>query len=176
MLNRGVYMRLFVAFTFTDGFRAELVKAQRALRRLGVSGGFTRPENLHLTLFFIGETDKAEAVKAALDTLEFEPVRLELEGMGSFGDTIWAGVRLTREFRAAADAVAKALYASGAGFKLEKRSFVPHVTLVRRAKPADMPPYWPDAVSMTADKVSLLSSTVENGRRVYTEIHARRLG
>ena len=169
-------MRLFVAFTFTDEFRAELVKAGRALRRLGVSGGFTRPENLHLTLAFIGETDRVEAVEAALDTLDFAPIRLELEGMGRFGDTIWAGIRPTRELRAAADAVAKALFASGAGFKLEKRDFTPHVTLVRRAKPAETPPYWPEAVSMTADKVSLLSSTVENGRRVYTEIHTRRLG
>lgn len=169
-------MRLFVAFTFTEDFRAELVRTQRALRRLGVSGGFTRPENLHLTLAFIGETDKAEAVKAALGTLEFAPVRLELDGMGRFGDTIWAGLRPTRELGAAADAVGKAIFAAGAGFKLEKHPFVPHVTLVRRAKPADTPPYWPDAVSMTAEKVSLLCSTVENGRRVYTEIHTRRLG
>ena len=169
-------MRLFVAFVFTDEFRAELVKAERALRRLGVSGGFTRPENLHLTLAFIGETNRVEEVKAALDSLEFAPVELELDGMGRFGDTIWAGVRPTQELRAAADAVAKALFAAGAGFKLEKRDFTPHITLVRRAKPADTPPYWPEPVSMTAERVSLLSSALENGRRVYTEIHARRLG
>ena len=45
-------MRLFVAFTFTDEFRAELVKAGRALRRLGVSGGFTR--RLALSATFCG--------------------------------------------------------------------------------------------------------------------------
>lgn len=169
-------MRLFVAIDFPPEIKDAISGAIASLKSQGVSANFTRRENMHLTLAFIGETDKAEAVKAALGTLEFAPVRLELDGMGRFGDTIWAGLRPTRELGAAADAVGKAIFAAGAGFKLEKHPFVPHVTLVRRAKPADTPPYWPEAVSMTAEKLSLMSSTVENGRRVYTEIYARRLG
>ena len=49
-------MRLFVAIQFSPAVRSTLLEAVETLRRQG-SGRFTRPENLHLTLAFIGETE-----------------------------------------------------------------------------------------------------------------------
>jgi 2'-5' RNA ligase len=168
-------MRLFVALLFDNGFRASLAGMMRSLRRAGVTGGFTPPENLHLTLAFIGETNRVDEAKAAISSLDLSPVELELDCLGRFGDTVWAGLRPNMELNAAADAVGKALWTAGAGFKLEKRPFIPHITLVRRAKPDELPHIEIPAAAMTARRVSLMSSQLGKGRPVYTEIFSREM-
>ena len=48
-------MRLFIAIKFNAKVINDLVKLQAELKDCGAEGNFTRPENLHLTLAFIGE-------------------------------------------------------------------------------------------------------------------------
>lgn len=168
-------MRLFAALLFDEAFRASLAGAMRSLRRAGVTGGFTPPENLHLTLAFIGETSRVDEAKAAIASLELSPVELKLDCIGRFGDTVWAGLSPNRELSAAADAVGKALWKAGAGFRLETRPFIPHITLVRRARPDELPHIEIPAASMTARRVSLMSSQLGKGKPVYTEIFSREL-
>ena len=87
-------MRLFVAIRFSPAVEQALWAAVGDLRRQG-DGTFTRRENLHLTLAFIGETDRLEEVKSALAPLTGSgPVCLEAGGpLGRFGDLWWAGIR-----------------------------------------------------------------------------------
>ena len=47
-------MRLFTAILLNDDLRRAAMSVQAAFRRGGVRGNYTRPENLHLTLAFIG--------------------------------------------------------------------------------------------------------------------------
>lgn len=82
-------MRLFVAIRFSPAVEQALWAAVGDLRRQG-DGTFTRRENLHLTLAFIGETDRLEEVKSALAPLTGSgPVCLEaggpLAGLGICG-------------------------------------------------------------------------------------------
>jgi 2'-5' RNA ligase len=61
-------MRLFIAIHFSPGVREVLLSAIDSLRAQAVSGNFTRPENLHLTLAFIGDRTTRfgrEAIDAA---------------------------------------------------------------------------------------------------------------
>src|SRR6266480_1865155 len=53
-------MRLFVAIELDDPFRNRLVEVQDALRRVQPNISYTRPENLHLTLKFIGEFEETK--------------------------------------------------------------------------------------------------------------------
>ena len=55
-------MRLFIAIRLSDDMRRALLAAQDALRKRGVRGNYTKPENLHLTLAFIGEYPDADGV------------------------------------------------------------------------------------------------------------------
>ena len=48
-------MRLFIAIGLNDNIKAALAEMQEAMRRQGIRGNYTRIENLHLTLAFIGE-------------------------------------------------------------------------------------------------------------------------
>lgn len=166
-------MRLFVAIRFSPAVEQALWAAVGDLRRQG-DGTFTRRENLHLTLAFIGETDRLEEVKSALAPLTGSgPVCLEAGGpLGRFGDLWWAGIRGGPALAALASAVQTAL--RQAGFAIERRAWKPHVTLVRRWR-GPTPRTQVAPAAMTADAVRLMRSDRVDGRLTYTEVYSVRL-
>ena len=85
-------MRLFIAIQPDKEFRSALRAVQNELRRRGVEGNYTRVENLHLTLAFIGEYPDPNAVLEAMEKVSFDPFTLRLAGLGAFGDLWWAGL------------------------------------------------------------------------------------
>lgn len=62
-------MRLFVAILFPEPVRKALMDTMAQMRAQGAHGNFTRPENLHLTLAFLGETG-AEGCRAAMRAVD----------------------------------------------------------------------------------------------------------
>lgn len=101
----------------------------------GVPGArWSPPENLHITLRFVGETPEpiAEDLDAALGAVTTPPFDVTLAGVGAFSDdrginAIWAGVeasealsRLQRKCETAA---------RRSGLKPDTRAWKPHVTL-----------------------------------------------
>ena len=66
------------------------------MRRQGVRGNYTKIENLHLTLAFIGEYGDLDALNDALASVPLEPFRLALRGYGSFGNLYWAGLTVSQ--------------------------------------------------------------------------------
>ena len=88
-------MRIFIAIRFTEAFKEPIFEAQDALRDNGVRGNFTLPENLHLTLAFIGETDKVDDIKAAVKEVFFVPFEIKTGRLGCFNGrskVIWLGI------------------------------------------------------------------------------------
>ena len=55
-------MRLFIAITLSDAMKDALIDVQNTMYEHGVRGNYTKEENLHLTLAFIGEYPDPEAV------------------------------------------------------------------------------------------------------------------
>ena len=165
-------MRLFVAVRFSPEVRAALLEAVSALRRRG-GETFTRPENLHLTLAFIGETADLTGAKAALDrACTGGPFSLTVGGLGRFEDLWWAGIRDNERLEALALRVQNAL--RQAGFSVERRPWRPHITLVRRWRGPRPRLTVPDT-SMRVERVSLMKSERVEGKLVYTELWAFRL-
>ena len=68
-------MRLFIAKNFNNDTCARLLALRDELLGKSESGRFSLPENLHLTLAFLGECDgkQTSAAKSALDAISFEP-------------------------------------------------------------------------------------------------------
>lgn len=166
-------MRLFVAIRFSPAVEEALWAAVGDLRRQG-EGTFTRRENLHLTLAFIGETDRlAEAKSAVREAARGGPLHLEVGGpLGRFSDLWWAGVRGGPELAALAAAVQTAL--RDRGFFIERRPWKPHVTLARRWRgPAPGTAVAPAA--MAAAHISLMRSDRVAGRLTYTEVFSAKL-
>ena len=94
-------MRLFIALNFTDETHARLLALRDDLRSKSAHGNFSLPENLHLTLAFLGECDARQitAVKKAMSAVEFAPLEITINRVGRFrrdgGDIWWAGLRET---------------------------------------------------------------------------------
>ena len=170
-------MRLFYAILLSEEMKQALVGAQDFLRAQGIQGNYTRRENLHLTLAFLGETDRLSAARRAAEQLGEEPFRLSLKGVGSFrrGDSelFWAGVNLTSELKRLQSVLSGCLREEG--FSLENRRFQPHLTLAREVRvPA---PFDREAFSssvspteMEVRAVSLMKSERIRGVLTYTEI------
>ena len=171
-------MRLFIALTLPDPLPGVLETLMARLRADGVTGRFTRTENLHLTLHFLGEQPEA-AVETLSDILLQAPrdaFSLALAGLGSFARTgvLWAGltpapalIRLQRQLGTAL---------RQAGFPVEARAFRPHLTLVRDFRLPDgyTLPDVPEA-SAPADTLCLMESALIGGKRIYSPLSMIRL-
>lgn len=166
-------MRMFIAIQLNREVRDALRAVQNELRRRGVEGNFTRGENLHLTLAFIGEYPESEAVLDAMSALRFEPFTLRLGGLGSFGDTWWAGLEESGELDALVRRLRRALADKEIPF--DRKPFRPHVTLVRKPsfrRDPQLGTITVPAAEMTVERVSLMLSTRGKNGMIYTELGA----
>ena len=67
-------MRLFISINFNEETIEDLVNLQAELRGCGIDGNYTKPENLHLTLAFIGEYGNPDEVMEAIENVEFRTI------------------------------------------------------------------------------------------------------
>lgn len=120
------------------GLRPSAATRSLLLGRMhGVSGARWQSEaQLHLTLAFIGEVEEpvAEAIDAALSQLSSPRFVWCAEGVGSFcrkerPQSLWAGARPEAPLAGLAVKVEQACRRAGA--QIERRAFVPHITLAR---------------------------------------------
>lgn len=95
-----------------------------------------RPEQLHLTLCFLGEISQHQAadVHAVAGLVPFTPFDLMLDGVGFFGDdfkprAVWAGIAGDAPLKALQKRLTQAL--TSVGVVLQERKFKPHITLGR---------------------------------------------
>lgn len=164
-------MRLFVAIQLNEKVKHSLLSIQEKLRRLGVRGNYTPPENLHLTLAFIGDYPKPDSVLEVLETLHFEPVDLRLGGMGSFGELWWMGMEESEGLSSLVRQLRHAL--AQAGIPFDKKKFLPHITLVRRPEYKHVPDFGGLSLpqtAMRAERVSLMLSTRGKNGMIYTQL------
>lgn len=166
-------MRLFTAIQLNQEMKDALTDLQISMQRQGVRGNYTRPENLHLTLAFIGEYADPDYVLDVIDRIPFEPIELKLSGIGSFHGLWWAGIEENDALRMTVKRLRRAL--SEAGIPFDRKKFSPHITLVR--KPVSPDGRIPERVletelnaAMTADHISLMRSDRGRSGMIYTEL------
>ena len=166
-------MRLFIAIELSEPIRAAAYELALELRQGADHARLTRPENLHLTLAFLGEVEDPAPVRAALTAAcTGGAFSLTVGGLDRFEDLWWAGVRHNRQLETLALGVQTALRQEG--FSIERRPWRPHITLVRRWRGPEPHLTVPDT-AMQAERVSLMRSDRVEGKLVYTEVSAFRL-
>jgi 2'-5' RNA ligase len=98
---------------------------------------FVEPENVHLTLRFLGEIEPSlvEQVSQVVKETNFQPFSVRLEGVGVFPNlrrprVVWAGISegVSQLAEVWKDVDTKL---SGLGFERERRGFSPHITIGR---------------------------------------------
>ncbi|WP_254424254.1 RNA 2',3'-cyclic phosphodiesterase [Thalassospira marina] len=129
-------MRLFVGIPIPADIAEDLYPIARAIRGLEAQ----TPENMHLTLKFIGNVDDrhvAGTIDDALMAIGFDGFDLKVAGLGMFGTDkkariLWAAVQNQPLLGQLAQRVESALLAcEDISEQLEQRKFAPHITLGR---------------------------------------------
>jgi 2'-5' RNA ligase len=171
----------------TVQYRLEGKVAPRSVR-------WVKPEGIHLTLKFLGDTPKGRipTIKDALNVVarNAPPCTLTAEGLGCFPNprrprVIWVGVtELTGRLKALFGAVEEAM--TSLGYKPERHSFTPHLTLgrVRRGASRGDKRLITEAVTgtrinelaeFTADRFELIRSELKPTGAEYTTLAKFRL-
>jgi len=132
-------MRTFIAIDIPSEIKSALAVLQTELRRAGADVSWTKPENIHLTLKFLGEVDErrvGEVEKVCVaSAAEFQPFTLSLNDTGVFPNArqprvLWAGlageIEKTVEMRKRLDDGLALI-----GFEREEKHFRPHLTIGR---------------------------------------------
>ena len=176
-------MRLFYAIS-ASGASAELMRLQKLLLMRSRGAKPVPAENMHVTLRFIGESDRIGELALALknSVRAIRPFELRLDRFASF-DRGRSSVAICRvngdlsELNAMHESLEASLF--DAGFAREGRPLAPHITLAREVELTPEDRAFLEGVSLnaafSADRVSLFRSTRERGRMVYTPIHTEML-
>ncbi|HHY61153.1 MAG TPA: RNA 2',3'-cyclic phosphodiesterase [Clostridia bacterium] len=133
-------MRLFIAVTFPESVKDYLAKQETVLRRFCHRYNFTRRDNFHLTVKFLGEVgvDRLPEVTKAMDqaAVGMKPFKLTLSRWGCFDrgsrKLLWIGVEgdlssFARLFYRVEELV------EPLGFPRENRKLTAHITMAREA-------------------------------------------
>ncbi|NIN70907.1 MAG: RNA 2',3'-cyclic phosphodiesterase [Gemmatimonadetes bacterium] len=134
-------MRTFVALVPSEAEQRRLADAAAGLRDAGFPIRWVRPENVHLTLKFLGEVSEGRvrevcaAVDGAADGVA--PFEMAVARFGAFPSlrrpqVVWVGVELESTLQGLQESLEEALAALG--FPREERAFRPHLTLGRARK------------------------------------------
>ena len=132
-------IRSFIAVEIPEEVRQKLREVLRELRGSGAEVKWVHPEGIHVTLKFLGETNREtlEALSAVLRPLAagFAPFEVKAQGLGCFPSlrnprVVWVGLA---EERGALSELQRGIEtaAAGFGFPPEERPFKPHLTLGR---------------------------------------------
>lgn len=131
-------MRLFVALDIEDAIRQRLTTFLDGVRGFAPDTNWARPENLHITLKFIGEqpAERLDAIISSLASLPtaVAPFEISFRNYGFFPTAksprvFWLGIEAGDQLAALAKSVDVAL--SRVDVPEETRAFNPHLTLAR---------------------------------------------
>jgi 2'-5' RNA ligase len=131
-------IRSFFSFDIEDEtIVRRLAEAQGMLANTGADLKLVKPQNIHLTIRFLGNISPpmVDAIYEEMKQLSFTPFTVELTGLGAFPKltyprVVWAGIRkgadeLTDVFEQLEPRL------RGLGFKPDNKGFSPHLTIAR---------------------------------------------
>lgn len=157
-------MRLFVGLDLDAAILQRLQQYVRRLKQRVPEVRFVSTETYHITLKFIGETQKLSQINAVLRNVQVPQFEIRVCNTGFFPNArapriFWAGVEAGPELRELATGVSWML--ADLGFEAEN-SFKPHLTLARsgsgspRAKSGDRAnPMMKRLVELTASEPNI---------------------
>jgi len=131
-------IRSFIAFDIEEAeVLRNLSTVQNMLVETGAGLRIVKPENIHMTLRFLGDISpsQVDAIHGEMEKVDFAPFNVEIKGLGAFPNlrhisVIWAGIRSgANELRQVFYQLEPRL--QGLGFKPDPKGFSPHLTIAR---------------------------------------------
>ena len=179
-------IRAFIALELPPSVISLLEKVQEDLKSLRVRAKWVKPENIHLTLKFLGNISPDDIDKiggSMMDTVEeFAPIDLVAMGVGVFPGiqrprVIWVGLGGQIQPLFAMQRVLEDNLAD-LGFKKEKRPFKGHLTLGRirqTVNPTTIRQIMREYANLsseefTASRIILFKSELKPSGAVYSQL------
>ena len=106
-----------------------------------------------------------------MEQLNFRPLDISLDGVGTFGDIFWAGLADNPQLAAVVKRLRREL--SDYGIPFDKKRFSPHVTLIRKyscVSGKEIPVSDLTKGRMKVNRISLMRSERGRNGMIYTEI------
>jgi 2'-5' RNA ligase len=162
-------IRTFIALELPPAVISLLAKVQEYLKSKRLRAKWVRPENIHLTLKFLGNIDPGDTDKiggAMMDAVDDAAVfQLVAEGLGVFPGikrprVIWVGLRGQIQLLFALQRALEENLAA-LGFKKDKRPFKGHLTLGRFKQTVD-----PNTIRQIIGEYENLYSEAFTARRI----------
>jgi len=131
-------IRSFLAFDINNPSVLQKFKeAQDRLAQTGADLKLVEPQNIHVTLRFLGDISASmvDAIQEGMKKVDFPAFDCEVHGMGAFPDlryarVVWAGiVKGSEELENVANQLESQL--RQLGFRADPKGFSPHLTLAR---------------------------------------------
>lgn len=179
-------IRAFVAMEIPENIRVKIDREITSkLRKCDVRCSWVRPENIHLTLKFLGDTPVEAVAKIARDIATaiegIAPLELRLEGVGAFGGksprVVWAGISgETQALELIARVIDDVTFLHG--FPREKRRFSPHLTVGRVRDPQNAGELVSrigeiviEPEDFTAERILFMKSELTPQGSIYSPLH-----
>ncbi|MBK5969651.1 MULTISPECIES: RNA 2',3'-cyclic phosphodiesterase [Thiorhodovibrio] len=177
-------MRLFVAAPLPGFLIEDLQVLRRSLQSAGLKARWVPPDNMHLTLKFLGEVG-SQQLPSLGDTIHaaatgIPPITLVAKGIGGFPNlrhcrVLWVGLDgETQRLTALQQRLSAQL--QSLGFPRERRAYHPHLTLARTRAPLDAR-HWVEpfadwtSQTMTIDQLALFASELKPTGAEYRCLH-----
>jgi 2'-5' RNA ligase len=175
-------IRSFVAVSISEVVRRQIAEVLDNLKReSGAHVRWVRPELMHLTLVFLGEVPQHFLDRVGLQLVHVAArhrvFEVQLKGLGAFpgpsrARVVWVGTDKGRtEVCALQRDVETAL--SSVGYRPERRSFSPHLTIGRLRAPGDVSRVAAtqfESEPFTIDRIVLFRSVLGTGGPTYTRL------
>jgi 2'-5' RNA ligase len=185
-------IRTFIAVEIPESIISGIRELQQGINDYGVDIRWIRPENIHLTLKFLGDVEAvdvdkiSEAISKTVDGVASIP--LKAKGIGVFPDikrprVLWVGLTGQLEFLIR---LQKTLDENlkGIGFRQEKRPFKGHLTIGRIKAKMNAKKFGEalmafrnfESETFVADKIILFKSELKPRGAFYTYLASEFLG
>lgn len=179
-------MRTFIAINFDSKTKNNITDLQNKIKADCKRGNFTQKDNLHLTLHFLGEIEAEdveyaeEAIAATAAANRKFMMNFDKTGYFDRGDRciLWLGIEKSKELVRLYETLERNLIKQG--FKRERASFTPHVTIAREAalfynKKIVSEKFKPEFDGMIVNEICLMESKRMGPKLVYKKLYAAKL-
>ncbi len=170
-------MRLFIAINFSEELKDIIYENELKIDKELLNGHITDKNNLHLTLVFIGETNKPKDISDVISKIDMNSFNILVKGLKYFKQRDKRLYYLDIEKNENLVKIYNYLYDEllNKGFSLEYREYVPHITLAREVILKNEVKIDSMNYQFTVNSISLMESKRINNQLKYIELYKKDL-
>ena len=163
-------MRLFIGIKVDDKGKKKIDNYFKLFYENKVRGNYTKINNLHMTLIFLGEvsSDKVDLLKEIIGKIKVQDGLLIISKIKMLKEIMIGEIEKTKELDEIYSYLCKELKRES--FSFDEHKFYPHITLVRKAENYQKYINVDMNIISVFDKITLFESKRINNDLVYIDL------